>query len=311
MALAVLAVGRLVGDVTTLSAWLAWVPPILSLALAVLTLCIAFALRTQARPLLRIAAIVFVLLFGFWVLTGNMALWRAQPERTDDLVLVHWNASWPGDSVDLSTAIAVFEGCDADILVVTEAGRFGWTEEGRAFTSAWPSVVRVGGVLILARGRVLQARPVLATNGVQLHLLQFMHNGIARTAWIVDLPSDPARSRQDIFAALLAGARERNVAQPEIVLGDFNVDSDSASLAAAFSEFHNAFGQGGVGWGGTWPRRFPLWQLDQVLLSDTIDCVSSAIIDPGISRHRVQRVVLRAAASPAGDRPASTPATPR
>ena len=53
-----------------------------------------------------------------------------------------------------------------------------------------------------------------------------------------------------------------------------------------------AFADAGTGWGGTYPRAWPYWAIDQTLVHAPWKALRAQIVDPGRSRHRAQLVDL-------------------
>ena len=154
-------------------------------------------------------------------------------------------------------------------------------------------MVRSTGLVILSRRPLLQVTPILDAEQVSLVLARVNIDDVDRSIWIVDLPSDPQRSRKEVFKALLDGAQAKGLGAPDIVVGDFNVTRHSRALESAFPGYRNAFDESGSGWSGTWPRTWPLWQIDQVLVGPGLTARLYEVIDPGTGHHRMQRVVLR------------------
>jgi len=49
-----------------------------------------------------------------------------------------------------------------------------------------------------------------------------------------------------------------------------------------------------VGPGGTWPRRRPMWRLDQMFVADWLRAGGYRVVDPGVGEHRGQVAKLGA-----------------
>ncbi len=129
--------------------------------------------------------------------------------------------------------------------------------------------------------------------------------------WAIDLPSDPEAPRmalvQEAGEAIrtwqgrvrLRHGNERSTEHstmigfptPDIIVGDFNIPRHSASLrellrALEAGEMRNAFDLGGFGWQRTWPRKKPIWAIDQCLVSPRLSVRTFTTFDPGIGGHR-------------------------
>lgn len=122
------------------------------------------------------------------------------------------------------------------------------------------------------------------------------------TVWFVDLPSHPRLDR----ARLIRYVKNRidwlvsnpklpefePFAKPDLIVGDFNTPRGSASLDALCGELENAFDDAGRGSDFTWPRRFPLYHIDQIFLRRPLRAVAYDVRDPGISGHRMQLIEI-------------------
>ena len=292
VAIVVLA-GWLGGDERAWSKWLSWVPAAFLVPLPLIGLLTCWWVHGSTASRVRVVHGVLAVFLLSWILGSDLGFLRARSVASSDVVLVHWNASWPNRKVELPLAYEVLRDLDADLVVITESGQFGWGVTGADLKEAWPYSARASGVLLLSREPIGEARPVLFNKGVSLVQARVELSGVERSIWIIDLPSDPGRSKELIFQRLLQAARDEGLGMPDIVVGDFNVTRRSRALQAAFPEMRNAFDESGVGWYGSWPRQWPFWQLDQILVGSRLDCRRYEIIDPGVGRHRMQRAVLR------------------
>ena len=174
-----------------------------------------------------------------------------------------------------------------------EPGTFGWGPEGKAFVAGWPHVVRSTGLVILSRRPLLQVTPILDAEQVSLVLARVNIDDVDRSIWIVDLPSDPQRSRKEVFKALLDGAQAKGLGAPDIVVGDFNVTRHSRALESAFPGYRMRLMNPAPGGAAPGLAPWPLWQIDQVLVGPGLTARLYEVIDPGTGHHRMQRVVLR------------------
>ena len=129
--------------------------------------------------------------------------------------------------------------------------------------------------------------------------------------WMVDLPSDTRRSRWAVASAaadqLWAG--DIPFPSPDLIVGDFNIPRGSASLRLIARGMTHAFDQAGCGYAATWPRRWPITQIDHIFLAPTMRAWRYRVLDMGRGRHRLQSA--RIGPMPSGRRtPAPSPATP-
>lgn len=138
--------------------------------------------------------------------------------------------------------------------------------------------------------------------------------GRSTVLWIVDLPSDPTISRARITEkarqSMLAFTGECRVPAkgphsiwnaweaaeykdvgfptPDIIVGDWNIPRGSWSLKTLAGDMDNAYDLAGQGYDATWPRRRPIWQLDNAFVSRRLSTLSYRIADFGTGTHRAQ-----------------------
>lgn len=123
--------------------------------------------------------------------------------------------------------------------------------------------------------------------------------GRATTVWAIDLPSDPLEARAPLARAAarairghardLGGAGLEALAAPDLIVGDLNIPRGSWSLRGLLPEgFRDAFDDAGRGRAGTWPARFPIWQIDHLFVGPGWRAVRYEQVDTGRGDHRVQ-----------------------
>jgi endonuclease/exonuclease/phosphatase family metal-dependent hydrolase len=118
-------------------------------------------------------------------------------------------------------------------------------------------------------------------------------NGRALRIAMVDLPSKPTLSRMQVAQELLTAVHRGDLGDVDIVAGDFNALPGSLILSRVFPNFHDSWAQAGSGLRTSWPRLFPLWSIDHVLLTPDMRAISSVTANPGVSKHRMNIVSLR------------------
>ena len=64
------------------------------------------------------------------------------------------------------------------------------------------------------------------------------------------------------------------------------------------SGFEDAFARHGSGWGGTYPREYPLWRIDLALVRAPWRVLRAEVVDLKGKRHNAQVIDLRRDASP-------------
>lgn len=141
---------------------------------------------------------------------------------------------------------------------------------------------------------------------------RFAALGRPLVVWAVDLPSEPALWRHDVFAEA-SRAVERwegpamepradgggwmaveaaGVPEPDLIIGDFNAPAGSWSLRRLVGSMAEAHAEAGVGDPATWPRRRALWHIDLAFVSEAWRVARYDTVDPGITDHRLQVVEL-------------------
>lgn len=115
--------------------------------------------------------------------------------------------------------------------------------------------------------------------------------------WYIDLPSDPFLSKSDLadrVARRMTDIARDSGAEPDFIVGDFNIPRDSASLGTIAGGRRSAFDDAGWGFFSTWPRARPALHIDHMFMADAWRCVAYQRTDPGRSDHCVQSAVFQA-----------------
>lgn len=115
---------------------------------------------------------------------------------------------------------------------------------------------------------------------------------------LIDLPSNPFRSRTEIArnaAATLYGLEKSGLldTQPDVLIGDCNIPSGSASLKHICGGMIAAetLADSGDNW-PTWPRALPLLRIDHAWVRPGTAVLSYHTFDGGISDHRGQSLQI-------------------
>lgn len=136
--------------------------------------------------------------------------------------------------------------------------------------------------------------------------------------WVLDLPSDEALGRWQTAEQAVAVMRawpgpaihsSSNFRQrteepmvgfpaPDIVIGDLNSPRGSASISVLAPGMREAYAQAGAGYVATFPQRFPLVHIDQVLTGAGLKATDYRVIDPGFGRHLLQWARIEAESAP-------------
>jgi hypothetical protein len=297
-------VGRLFSDSVPSLQKLSWIPvPALAAVMAVAIVVMTIVGRTRRRvsavggqvasPGVAGRGAVLALAMLVLLLADHLLLrWGLPRACRGSIRLVHWNAASPSEE-EASRSAEALAALDADILVVSND----WRLFGRPFTREWKeqgrTVHRAGPFALVTDLPVVEARLVLASNGRWSGLFRIEHAGGPNgtlSILAVDLPSSTDLPRRDLAAGLRADLDTLALPRIDLVVGDFNMDAASASLARAFPEHRSAFGLVGEGYAASYPRRFPLWQPDQILVGEAIEPCGYRLIDLGVGTHLAQEL---------------------
>lgn len=137
------------------------------------------------------------------------------------------------------------------------------------------------------------------------------------TIWVVDLPSDISLPRVRVASqarrAIDAFDGQRLVRTadatwsvepgtgysgstgfptPDAIVGDFNIPRGAASLESLRCGYPDAFDQASTGYAASWPRRFPLWHLDQAFVGPRFRVWRYELRSTGSGWHLMQIIDL-------------------
>jgi hypothetical protein len=139
--------------------------------------------------------------------------------------------------------------------------------------------------------------------------------GMDVVVWLVDLPSDlslwRASMMEQAFVTMVQGPAKRWVPKdaadgkqdwreasdaevpatafqlPNLIVGDFNTPHRAHSLSILTQNFESAYDQAGLGYSATFPRDWPLWQLDQAFIAPPLRACTHEIVDTARGSHRM------------------------
>ncbi len=293
-------VGWLVGDITPIFQWLSWVPAVAMIPITLLACLLSARGSRRGGVPLRLASWALFFFMLAWACGVDYGFLRSSEERVDDLVLVNWNATIsPGEDsfedalAHSNEALRLLAALESEVLVIFNGSYLRRGSEWKSFESTFSHVTRSAGAMILSAHEILEARPLLASNGTLVIKIRLRHQGEEMIIWGFDLPSSPSLSRRILFDSLQRKLGSLDQPPPDLLVGDFNVPRSSRSFHEAFPDFRNAFSEAGSGWSGTWPAFLPLWDLDQVLAGPGLSVIRYEVVASPVGMHRIQRVVLR------------------
>jgi len=274
--------------------WSQWILWLTSLILIPAGFCLMTSLLLARRRFWWFGS--GLCLLGVMVFTAER--WRPwSAEQPSGLRILQWTTG--PVFRDAAIAAEALTALNADISIVEGARKIAstevfqsWAREGRV------SVTTKGPLLIASKLPIVRMRTLMWAKDTILVELVVATDDQHLKMLLVDLPSDPSRSRADIASTVRRTLSESTYA-PDLLLGDFNMTASSWQLRHIAPGYQPAWPIAGTGWGGTFPRQWPVYRLDHVLASaKLIDQMSIATIDPGVGRHRAQFITL------SGERPA-------
>ncbi len=116
--------------------------------------------------------------------------------------------------------------------------------------------------------------------------------GRALVVHSIDLPSDPVRSKRDlmehaaeVIAGLERGEGKEKIPAADVLAGDFNTPRGSDSLGFLSAGMRSAYDQAGWGVSATWPRAWPVMQIDLMYLAPWLRASGYRTVDPGVPDH--------------------------
>ncbi|MBL9147786.1 MAG: hypothetical protein JNM94_03750 [Phycisphaerae bacterium] len=258
---------------------------------------IAWQSRTVwRRRLARLACvgIVVVVAIGLW---RDVGLPRRAPVAPT-LSIVQWNASWVNAKNGARPAQELHD-LDADVLLISNPFRLFTKDRTEAWRAAGYDVRQFGTFAVVSRVPILDARTLFANDRIaalECTIDATASLGQAVTVLLLDLPSNPRVARMRVIEECLAALADARAAPADIVAGDLNITRGSHSLTVLAPDRRDAWADGGVGWGASWPRPIPFLQLDHVLIAPWLEAHETRFIDLDAESHLAQRVTLGAKA---------------
>lgn len=292
--LVTLAASQIVTDFFGATQFVWWIPRVLLAGSAVLgfalLLAIASIARWSALERKRLRAwLALSVAIGVWCTWTDWGFVRARPAGA--FRLAHWNACHANDGEAVACVDAMLS-FDADAMIITDPGASFSHDGAQRLAAAGYQIMQPGSFAIVSRVPILHAQPLFSARGRVLSRIELLTAFGPLRIEAVDLPSETTLPRYASMVLFVASMAEIRGPLADIVVGDFNITRGSASLSVLAPNARDAFASVGVGWGGTYPRRWPLWAIDQTLVREPWQAVRAQIVDPGRSRHRAQLVDL-------------------
>ena len=281
-----------------LTQWLSWIPAVAPLGFAVLALGASLLVRQGAWRRRAALQLLLVVLAGAFILRTSFGLSRDMPAASPTLVrLLQWNTNWP--ACDDPRSMQALASAPADIALISNRGSITSPDMVRRWAGAQSRVVGAGPFALVTDWPVLEARMV-AAGGSRPNIWYLARFTVLPPAWngrplriaMVDLPSRPSLPRIEVANAMAEAIATGGLGDVDVVAGDFNAIGGSVILSRCFPRMRDAGNEAGVGWYATWPRRFPLWQIDHTLLGPGLRCLRAWTMDPETSAHRMTMSIL-------------------
>lgn len=327
-------IGLAFGDRWRWSQFVSWVPAIVCVIGAAGCWLAGMPWKTTGRAKWTIPACVMVMLLHTLFVRWRLHAARSEPypsERARGTRLVAWNPGWdPMSAFDLrllevapDVVFVTTPHWTSDFAKLREGmGDRTWSGRGGniAFVSRLP-VVRWGATALRVRQETsrLVWPPVteFSSRGGEAMFVEFAGGPTGSlVVWVVDLPSDPYIHRRRMVGEMMASIRgfrgpvfrrdgekdevetppdgTAGFPEPDVIVGDFNTPRGSTAFDLLPPGLTDAYEQGGWGPCGTFPRAFPLAQIDHAFVGPGLRASWYDAVDLGAGRHRAQVVDLEA-----------------
>lgn len=216
--------------------------------------------------------------------------------------IAHFNANWPGrDAALFAPKLRAYfqrnyRAGGPDVFILSECGAMLGDQFAGVFAPSDAIAITVGRFGVVSRVPIVEARVLFDDLKSTAAVLRF-------AAWegnqsfgvlLVDFPSDPVIARWESFSRLRNQLAAMQIDSPDVIVGDFNAVRGGASLTEFAPTMNHAFEQAGVGLGATFPRGFPLWHIDHILVGPLLTTTHYETVDLGLGKHRMQIATLRA-----------------
>ena len=159
-----------------------------------------------------------------------------------------------------------------------------------------------GGIVLMTGGTIVRSKLISLAGRGRCGEFEVAIDGRQLTVLVVDIVSNPFASRQKALRALstLVEARE---SEPLLIMGDFNIPTDSIFLDRLRLCCTNTFEVAGNGNSATWPSPVPVLSLDQVWIGGPLHAVSCRHLSNSKSDHLqvVTELSLLPVEAPAGE----------
>ena len=263
-----------------LSVWFYCTPPVV-LAISAMGVGGLLFLRKSRR--LALIAVTAGLTCGGWWWTSSFFHNETQPADGTVRVLL-WNCchgyhGWKSIAEEIHRI-------DAPLIGLVEAGGYTqkqrdfWRSEFDGYNVATPG----GGIVLMTRGTIVRSELVSLAGRGRCGRFQIEIDDWQVTVFVVDIASNPFISRRNAISAL-SEMIDSHGGEPLLIMGDFNIPTDSVFLDRLRRSCVNAFEVAGNGNSATWPSPVPVLSLDQVWIRGPLNAVSCRHLSNSQSDH--------------------------
>ena len=189
-------------------------------------------------------------------------VFRADEPPRSATRLLFWNVNrgrlgYPAIAADILSF-------NPDVVCLVESTTAGQKKETWQPLMPGYEVHRLGmGMMLLLRGELIEQEPGMVIHSCRYHVLKVRIDRRPLVITIVDIASDPLRSRRPAFEKLVQ-LQSRQPKLPHVLVGDFNTPVDSTLFDRLRLDLTNAFEAKGSGFRETWPVTSPVLCLDQI-----------------------------------------------
>lgn len=279
------------------SQWLSWIPAPSVAAAAAGAGLVNWAVR-PGRWKARLSGLGALLVASLgWTTHVNLGLGSRPGSGGPAVSVLQWNSDWPsGNDPRSETALGAHP---ADFVLISNRGSITAPDRIEAWAGPDARVVGAGPFALVTRWPVVEATQIAA--GGQPHQMWWVARfTVVPPGWegrplriaMIDLPSRPTISRAAVASALRRACEQGGLGEVDLVAGDFNAVDGSVILSRCFPGMRDALSEAGRGWLATWPRAFPMWRIDHVLLNDRLEARNGWTIDPGTGHHRMTMAIV-------------------
>ena len=285
-------IGWIVGDRWLWSQWFSWIP---ALALAPIGLLLmASAPLAFGRNIGWQAGLSLILAGPTLFLVQNWRPGLSPDEELDGITITHWTLGSVLSDEDVYAETLLDTGSGLNII---EGGRkVRWTQSVKEWLGPGTTSPSTGIFSVITQLPMSRLRNLVWADGIHVAKLDVHGPGFVEQPLrilLVDLPSDPARSRWRIASEFRELLEQTEPGEFDLVMGDFNMPADSKALASLFPGYRQSWDICGQGWGPTYPRAWPVARLDHVLQGPGVEVTMLRTMDPGLGRHCLQTMTVR------------------